>query len=205
MFLLKTEQRSKLDESDDAAFYCYPRFVYHVDNGFVRKLKQLYSQKLQSDSRILDLMSSWVSHLPETIQFSHVEGHGMNQEELAKNPRLDHYFIQNLNQQTSLPLEDQSFDAVLITASIQYIQYPEAIFREIARVLKPNGIAIISFSNRMFYQKAISIWRDSSEKARLEIVKSYFKAIEGFGEPEIIAKTFILGGDPFYVVMANRL
>jgi SAM-dependent methyltransferase len=98
---------------------------------------------------------------------------------------------------------------------VQYLQYPEAIFSEIRRILKPDGIAIISFSNRMFYQKAISLWVDSSEKNRLEIVKTYFKAVEGFTPPEIISNisnlpTFlqafgIAGSDPFYAVMAHRL
>ncbi len=215
MLLLKPEHRSKLDESNDHDFYADPRFVTHVDQGFIDQLTDLYRERLKPDTRILDMMSSWVSHLPPEMNFSHVEGHGMNEEELAKNPRLDHYFLQNLNLNPKFPLEDLSFDAVLNTVSVQYIQYPEAIFSEIKRILKPDGVAIISFSNRMFYQKAIGLWRDSSEKGRLEIVKRYFQAIEGFSEPEIIQNTSSLpsflkvlgmtGSDPFYAVIAHRL
>ncbi|CAO5046919.1 hypothetical protein MiTs_02044 [Microcystis aeruginosa NIES-2521] len=102
-------------------------------------------------------MSSWVSHLPEEMEFEHIEGHGMNGEELAKNPRLHSYFVQDLNAQPKLPLEDSSFDAVLITVSVQYLQYPEAIFAELYRILKPNGLVVVSFSNRMFYPKAIAL------------------------------------------------
>jgi SAM-dependent methyltransferase len=213
--LLQPTQRTKLDESDDTEFYSEPRFVTHVDEGFIDQLTQLYRERLQPHSQILDLMSSWVSHLPEEIEFAHVEGHGLNQEELARNPRLNHYFVQNLNQNQMLPLPDQSFDAVLNTVSVQYLQRPEAVFAEIYRVLKPGGFSIVSFSNRMFYQKAIQAWRDSSETDRVELVKGYFKAIPGFSEPEVIVRASSLpsflqmlgmaGGDPFYAVVAQRV
>ncbi|WP_068815930.1 class I SAM-dependent methyltransferase [Phormidesmis priestleyi] len=212
--LLNSNQRTKLDDTNDTLFYEAPRFVTHVDEGFIQQLTDLYRSRLKPNTRILDMMSSWVSHLPEEMAFAHVEGHGLNGEELARNPRFDHYFVQNLNQDPKLPLDDQSLDAVLNTVSVQYVQYPEAIFSEIHRVLKPGGIAIISFSNRMFYQKAIAAWRDGSEASRVELVKRYFKAIPGFTEPEVVTKQsqapgiFQLfgmpGGDPFYAVMATR-
>lgn len=210
--LLQPEQRQKLDASPDHDFYAIPRLVTHVDEPFIDQLSQLYQERLQPNTRILDMMSSWVSHLPDDIKFAHVEGHGMNEEELARNPRLDHYFIQNLNENRTFPFSDQEFDAVLNAVSVQYLQYPEEIFQEIHRVLKPNGIAIISFSNRMFYQKAISAWRDSSEAMRVALVKRYFKAAGGFSEPEVIQKqpsvpaVFQMlgmgGSDPFYAVLA---
>jgi SAM-dependent methyltransferase len=212
--LLQPIQRTKLDESDDSLFYDFPRFVTHVDEGFIQQLADLYRERLQPHSCIFDLMSSWVSHLPEEIEFEHVEGHGLNAEELARNPRLNHYFVQNLNHKQLLPLADQSFDAVLNTVSIQYLQLPEAVFAEIYRILKPGGICIVSFSNRMFYQKAIQVWRDGSEADRVELVKGYFKAIPGFSQPEVIARSAPIpaflqmlglgGGDPFYAVIAQR-
>ncbi len=211
--LLRPEHRTKQDPANDNDFYDAPRFVTHVDSGFIEQLTDLYQTKLQPNTRILDLMSSWVSHLPE-LEFAHVEGHGMNREELAKNPRLDNYFVQNLNQNPKLPLNNEDFDAVLITVSVQYLQYPEAIFAEIYRVLKPGGIVIVSFSNRMFAQKAIAIWRDNSEANRVELVKKYFQGIAGYSEPEVISKqapipSFLqllgmAGADPFYAVMATK-
>lgn len=213
--MLKPEQRTKLDDSNDQLFYDYPRFVTHVDDGFIQQLTDLYRERLQPGSRIFDMMSSWVSHLPDGVTFGWVEGHGLNEPELAKNRRLNHYFIQNLNETPQLPLEDQSFDAVLNTVSVQYLQYPEQVFAEIHRILKPGGIAIISFSNRMFYQKAIAAWRDSSEAQRVELVKRYFQSVPGFGTPEVISRpaavpSFLqmLGmgsSDPFYAVIAERV
>lgn len=213
--ILTPNDRKKLDDTNDRDFYDVPRLVTHVDAGFIAQLTDTYRDRLNPGMRILDLMSSWISHLPDEVTFEHVEGHGMNAEELAKNPRLNHYFLQNLNENLQLPLADQTFDAVICTVSVQYLQYPEAIFTEIYRVLKPNGLCIISFSNRMFYQKAIAAWRDGSERDRVNLVKSYFGAVPRFSTPEVIEKQagvnpllqmFGLGSsDPFYAVIARRM
>ncbi|AMW30332.1 MULTISPECIES: class I SAM-dependent methyltransferase [Arthrospira] len=217
--LLPGKQRSKLDETEDRLFYEYPRFVTHVDEGFIDRLRGLYSDRLSVNSRVLDLMSSWVSHLPDDRKFSHVEGHGMNEEELARNRQLNHYFIQDLNKDPKLPLGDREFDAVLICVSVQYLQYPEAVFSEIHRVLKPGGVVIVSFSNRMFFQKAIAAWRDATEAQRVKLVESYFNSVRsgelpGFSVPEVIIHQSSIppvlqmlglgGGDPFYAVIAHR-
>jgi SAM-dependent methyltransferase len=212
--MLRPEERTKLDPTRDSDFYAFPRFVTHVDEGFLDRLTELYRERLAPNTRILDLMSSWVSHLPDEVEFAHVEGHGMNEEELGKNPRLHHYFIQDLNAHPKLPLPDADFDAVLITVSVQYLQYPEAIFSELYRVLKPGGMVIVSFSNRMFYQKAIAAWRENSDLGRLALVKSYFRAVPGFGEPEAIVRSSttpgflqmlgIMGDDPFYGVIGVK-
>jgi SAM-dependent methyltransferase len=211
--ILRPNQRLKLDDTNDKVFYAYPRFVTHVDEAFIQQLTDVYRQRLKPNTRILDMMSSWVSHLPE-IEFAHVEGHGLNAEELARNPRLNHYFVQNINDNPQLPLPDQDFDGVLNCVSVQYIQYPEAVFSEIRRILKPGGVAIFSFSNRMFFQKAIQAWRDASEETRVELVKNYFASVPGFSTPEVIVHKSTLpnilqwlgapGGDPFYAVIAYR-
>ena len=212
--MLRPEERTKLDPTKDSDFYAFPRFVTHVDEGFIDRLTALYREILSPNTRILDLMSSWVSHLPEEMEFEHIEGHGMNREELAKNPRLHSYFVQDLNAQPKLPLGDSSFDAVLITVSVQYLQYPEAIFAELYRILKPNGLVVVSFSNRMFYQKAIAVWRDNSDLVRVALVKSYFKSVAGFREvqaivrpattPSFLQMLGIMVADPFYAVIGKK-
>jgi hypothetical protein len=213
--ILNSQQRRKLDTGNDREFYDVPRFVTHVDGGFIDRLTNLYHDRLTPNTRIFDMMSSWVSHLPDDIQFEHIYGHGLNGEELAKNPRLDEYFVQNLNQDQKIPLADASVDAVLNTVSVQYLQYPEAIFAEVHRILKPDGVAIFSFSNRMFYHKAIEAWRDGSEIDRVELVKGYFQSVPGFSEPESIVHVSqvpdflrmigVPGGDPFYAVIAQKI
>jgi SAM-dependent methyltransferase len=214
--MLATSQRQKLDDSNDSLFYEHPRFVTHVDERFIEQLTELYQQRLTPNSRILDLMSSWISHLPTDMDFARVDGHGMNAEELAKNPRLSSYFVQNLNENPTLPFADRTFDAVLNAVSVQYLQQPEAIFAEIYRILKPGGIAIVSFSNRMFYQKAIAAWRDSSDANHIALVKRYFESVKGFSQPEVIAnqgppinpilkKMGMASSDPIYAVIAERM
>ncbi len=212
MLLLRPDQRTKLDESNDELFYQQPRFVTHVDDAFIRTLTALYRQHLQSGTRILDLMSSWVSHLPEEMQFEHVEGHGLNAAELARNPRLDHCLVQNLNQDPKLPFPDQSFDAVLNAVSVQYLQYPEAVLSEVHRILKPGGVVIISFSNRMFYQKAIQAWRDASEGDRVALVKNHLDAVPGFLPAQVVSTAAsglpswfsLFSSDSFYAVLSQK-
>lgn len=211
---LRPDERIKLDDTDDKLFYDYPRFVTHVDEVFIQQVTDLYRDRLKPNTRILDMMSSWVSHLPKDRSFNHIEGHGLNAEELARNPDLNHYFVQNLNENPQFPLADQDFDAVVNCVSVQYLQYPEAVFSEIHRILKPGGVAIISFSNRMFFQKAIQAWREGTEASRVELVKGYFSTIPGFTPPEVITNVStvpnflqwmgVTARDPFYAVIAYR-
>ncbi|WP_017327163.1 class I SAM-dependent methyltransferase [Synechococcus sp. PCC 7336] len=215
--LLQAEQRAKLDPTDDSLFYSYPRFVTHVDDRFIQQLTELYRQTLKPNSCLFDMMSSWVSHLPEEMVFDLVVGQGMNEAELARNPRLDRYFLQDLNENQLLPLPDRSFDAVLNAVSVQYLQYPEAVFAEIWRILKPGGMAIVSFSNRMFYQKAIQAWREGNDASHVKLVKSYFASIAGFSDIVAVGgdrrpspkgfdwtQWFAPPADPFFAVMARR-
>uniref|UniRef100_A0A2P2JI78 Methyltransferase type 11 domain-containing protein n=2 Tax=Rhizophora mucronata TaxID=61149 RepID=A0A2P2JI78_RHIMU len=223
--VLNQEGRSKLNAYPDRDFYAYPRFVTHVDDGFISTLTKLYRERLRPGCEILDLMSSWVSHLPEEVVYKRVVGHGLNAQELAKNPRLDYFFVKDLNQDQKLELESCSFDAVLCTVSVQYLQQPEKVFAEVFRVLSPGGMFIVSFSNRMFYDKAISLWRDGTGYSRVQLVVQYFQCVEGFIQPEIIRKLpsaagaqedkspfswiarllgLLSGSDPFYAVIAYK-
>lgn len=125
--VLPQEGRIKLNSYPDRDFYAYPRFVTHVDDGFIATLTNLYRQRLRPGSEILDLMSSWISHLPKEVEYKKVVGHGLNAQELARNPRLDYFFVKDLNQDQKLELESSSFDAVLCTVSVQYLQQPEKV------------------------------------------------------------------------------
>ena len=210
--VLAEADRRKLDGSDDALFYAAPRFVQHLDAGFRARLSELYRQRIPAGAQLLDLMTSWVSHLPEDIRYQSVIGHGLNGEELQANPRLDRFWVQNLNSNQALPLDAASVDAVLITAGWQYLQQPEAIAAELLRILRPGGQLIVAFSNRMFAQKAPQIWLEGSDQDHLKDVARVLVA-QGWPQPELLAEPTRppgplgwLGGqgDPFFAVIACK-
>jgi SAM-dependent methyltransferase len=211
--VLSDAERAKQDDAPDARFYDQPRFVQHIDTGFRKRLTDLYRERLSEGACVLDLMSSWVSHLPEEMTFDEVVGHGLNAEELAENPRLDRHFVQDLNADPALPLDDAAFDAVLCAVSVQYLQRPEDVFAEVARVLRPGGVVIVSFSNRMFSQKAIRAWREATGRGRLDLVARVLASTGAFDAPERIThdpfvppvmRFFGAAPDPFYAVVATR-
>lgn len=150
---------TKLDLSPDALFYVQPRLVTHIDDGAIAAVTALYRQHLPPGGRVLDLMSSWVSHLPDEVRYGHVAGHGMNAAELAANPRLDERVVQDLNAEPVLPLPDRSFDAATICVGVQYLQRPVEVFRDVLRTLRPGAPLVVSFSNRCFPTKAVAIWQ----------------------------------------------
>ena len=166
---------NRLDEEDDAAFYEEPRLVYHIDDHAVAALTGFYRALLPAGGVLLDLMSSWVSHLPREIEYAEVIGHGMNREELAANPRLSRWFVRNLNRDPALPLADNSIDAATICVSIQYLQNPVEVLRELARALRPGAPLVISFSNRCFWTKAVAIWRGLDDDGHARLVELYLR------------------------------
>src|ERR687894_1472864 len=155
---LPEEAFRRYDESPDEEFYRLPRFVTHIDDRAIAAVTQLYREHFPPGGSILDLMSSWISHLPEEARYGRVVGLGMNERELEKNPRLDEFVVQNLNANSRLPFGDAEFDGVGICVSIDYLARPVEVLREVGRVLKVGFPTIISFSNRCFPTKAIEIW-----------------------------------------------
>src|SRR5271167_3664662 len=166
---------AKIDAEEDEIFYEPPRLVCHIDDGAIAALTEFYRVALPEGGVLLDLMSSWVSHLPPEIDYAEVIGHGMNETELVANPRLTRWFMQNLNRETKLPLADASVDAAMVCVSIQYLQQPVAVLREIARVLRPGGPLVISFSNRCFWTKAVAIWRALDDEGHARLVERYLR------------------------------
>ena len=166
---------TKLDAEDDEFFYEPSRLVCHIDDGAIAALTGFYRRVLPAGGVLLDLMSSWVSHLPPEIDYKEVIGHGMNAAELAANPRLSRWFIQNLNRDTKLALGDTSLDAAMICVSIQYLQQPVAVLREVARLLRRGSPLVVSFSNRCFWTKAVAIWRALDDEGHARLVERYLR------------------------------
>ena len=209
---LSSLDRSKIDSSDDKIFYQNPRYVHHLSLPFRNKLTSLYSEYLFNHQVILDLMSSWVSHLPENIRYKKVIGHGMNKSELSSNKRLDSFWVQNLNQNQNLPIEDSTVDVGLIVAGLQYLQFPEKVSLELSRIMKPDSLLIISFTNRAFWTKSPYIWTNSTEHQRINYVKSVITSNGWIIEKIVSEKThdkklfgfYNLESDPFFSVIAKN-
>lgn len=192
----------RIDEDDDSVFYAPPRLVTHIDETAIAALTACYRALLSSGDTVLDLMSSWVSHLPPELELGECVGHGMNAEELAANPRLDSWFVQDLNRDPALPFGDARFDAVLCCVSVQYLQNPIAVFAEVRRLLRPGAPFIVSFSNRCFPTKAVAIWRALDLPRHAGLVGAY---AERAGFASVEARLLANGsqGDPLVAVIAR--
>ena len=196
---------ARVDEMPDEMFYSTPRLVTHIDESACAALSAHYAKTLRDGDRILDLMSSYVSHLPNPLAPERVVGHGMNATELEANPQLDEYFLQNLNKTPVLTLEDASFNACLIAVSVQYLVNPAAVFTEIGRILRPGGRVTVSFSNRMFPTKAVAIWRTTSDTGHGRLVADYFNNAQCFEDVTIADISPSPGRtDPLFIVTAHK-
>ena len=206
----RTDTFARIDEEPDTKFYDAPRFVQHIDEGAIAAVTETIRRHVPPGADVLDLMSSWVSHLPPlaVLPLGRVVGLGMNAEELTRNPRLSAWTVQDLNADPHLPYADASFGAVLITVSIQYLTRPELVLRDVARVLIPSGVLLVSFSNRMFPTKAVRVWQETPEEERPALVAAYLQAAGGFDQPVVEvhrSRSRWFGGDPLWAVIASRL
>ena len=191
------------DASDDALFYQVPRLVTHIDDATIAALTEYYREALSTGCRVLDLMSSWISHLPEDVRYGHVAGLGMNQAELDANPRLDERVVHDLNRAPQLPWPNSTFDAVLIAVSVQYLTDPYAVFAEIGRVLSPGGTVIVAMSHRCFPTKAIYAFHVLAPSERMQLVGSYMDRAAAFENIEALDRS-PPAADPLWLVRGTR-
>jgi SAM-dependent methyltransferase len=209
------EPYARIDARDDTEFYAHTRMVQHLDSSCCAHLRQLYSELLPGDGKILDLMASHDSHLPDNFTGS-VTGLGMNAEELEANAVLQERLLHNLNTDTSLPFADASFDAVICTASFEYLTQPDKILNTLARILKPGGTLVLTFSNRWFPAKAIRLWGELHEFERMGFISELLIANADFKQLNTLsarglprpqddqyADTLLLS-DPLYAIWATR-
>src|ERR687889_644497 len=163
----------RYDETPDEEFYETPRLVTHIDDRAIAAVTQLYREFLPPDGEILDLMSSWVSHL-----------------------------VQNLNRTPKLPFREAELDGAGICVSIDYLTNPVAVLREVGRVLRVGSPVIITFSNRCFPTKAVAVWRELGDKEHMQLVKHYLHEAENFRNARSLDRSpRRLFSDPLYAVI----
>jgi len=185
-FLNRGDAFSRQDESDDGRFYALDRLVDHLDAVALETVERLIDTLVvEKRPAILDLMASWDSHIPKSLEADEVVGLGLNENELSRNQALTEFVLHDLNRDPALPFEDDRFDVVLNTVSVDYMTRPFEVFREVARVLKPGGLYLVIFSNRMFPEKAVKIWRECSEPERVILVEDFFHGSDSFEAPSV--------------------
>jgi len=193
------------DETADTQFYGFPRLCLHVDEETSRALAAWCAANLPEDGDVLDLMSAYVSHLPTAPRFRSVVGLGMNVVELKENPALTGGLIADLNARPALPLRDVSFDACILSFSIQYLVRPVEVFAEVGRVLKPGGAFHVAFSHRLFPTKAVAVWRWGSDADHAKLIARYALAARAFATPTFSCPLEPGSGfDPLYIVSATK-
>jgi len=222
--LLKGHELARLDTSD-MLFYARPCFVHHTDDAFRARLSALYADTLQEGAHVLDLCSSFSSHLPDDLRLSSCIGVGANEEELRANPALSTFVITDLNgSRSGIPVPDRSIDAVLCCSGFAFLTRPLEVMRECRRILRDDGVMVVSFSSHYYPEKAVVGWIDRDMPQRAELVSDYLISA-GFAEAEVVgdvacdgagdrvggpglrgaddASTSTAGGDPFVAVVGR--
>jgi SAM-dependent methyltransferase len=193
----------RLDEAPDSEFYAAPRFVTHIDDSAIAAVTGLYREYFPSGGAVLDLMSSWLSHLPSDVAYGRVVGLGMNAEELGANPRLDAWMVHDLNTNPRLPFAEAEFDAAGCCVSIDYLVRPVEVLRDLARVLRPGAPLVITFSNRRFPTKVITLWESLDDAGHVGLVAHYLREAGGWTDAIALDRS-PPAGDPLLAVVARR-
>jgi len=165
---------SRMDMRDDTDFYANPRIVQHLDARALETVSTLYQRLVAAQADVLDLMASHDSHL-QTCSLHSLHLLGMNAEELNANQAATVRLVQDLNALQTLPFADASLDAVVCTASVEYLTQPQAVFAEVMRVLRPGGVFVSTFSNRWFPTKAVQVWGELHEFERVGMVTQWLQ------------------------------
>ncbi|WP_019091341.1 class I SAM-dependent methyltransferase [Komagataeibacter europaeus] len=164
----------------DTAFHSRRPAGPMLDQGALTAITTLYRTLLPEDGNILDIMAGPDSHLPPDMEFDSVIGIGVNTQALDSNPRLTDRVVEDINETPDLPLADESMDAALLCDVVPYLRQPTQVFRDIARVLQPGGLIIITFGDRFIPQKATALWQALDEGDRRRMLSILLQRA-GFG------------------------
>lgn len=192
----------RADQSPDEQFYLEPRFVAHIDEATINALTDYYREFIPPHARVLDLMSSWISHLPEELELDRVAGLGMNQAELSANPRLTDYCVHNLNETPQLPYDPEAFERVTLAVSVQYLIQPIAVMSSVRDVLTEGGSICIAMSHRLFPTKAVLAFQQLAASDRLRLVGQYLERA-GFKDVTFADRS-PPGADPLWLAIGHK-
>lgn len=176
-----------------------------VDHGAITAVTELYREMLPARGAILDLMSGWMSHLPPEICYARVVGVGPDGEELAQNPFLDEWRVQDLNREPRLPFADGEFDGAAMCAALHHMTRPGEVIREVGRVLKPGAPLVVSLSSRFVQRPGIACWRLLDDTGHLCLLAHHFAEAGNWTDVRCLDRTPPGGGAPLYAVIGRSL
>ena len=179
--------------------------VSPVDLATVAAITDIYREVMPLGGAILDVVSSWVSHLPPEVHYRRVVGLGIDAHALAENPFLDEWRVQDLNHEPALPFANSEFDGAAICGAVQYLARPGEVIREIGRVLKPGAPLVVTFSSRCLCTTAIGCWRLFDDTGRLSLVARYFAEAGNWTDIRCLDRTPFGVAEPLYAVIASSV
>lgn len=200
--ILPEDSFVRMDESSDVEFYREPRFVAHIDDATIEALTEFYRTFIPDNADVLDLMSSWISHLPPEKPYGRVAGLGMNEAELAANGQLSDYHVHDLNADPVLPYPDDVFDRVAIAVSIQYLIKPVDVLKSAGATLRAGGQICIAMSHRLFPTKAILAFHRLPPTDRIRLVSTYLE-LAGYHDVHFIDQS-PADADPLWLVVGTQ-
>ena len=202
MMALQPTAASALDNSLEVRL-AHNTGSLRVDNVAIVAVTDLYREIMPAGGAILDLMSSWVGHLPPEVAYRHVVGIGTDARLLAENPFLDEWRVQDLNRTPALPFAAGEFDGAAMCGAIQHLTRPAEVIREVGRVLRPGAPLVVTFSNRCIATKAIACWCLHDEVGQLCLVARYFAEAGNWSDIRCLDRTPPGDGDPLYAVIGR--
>jgi SAM-dependent methyltransferase len=205
MALLPTTAPVQFEAQLDASVGSDLARASQIDDAAIGAITELYREVLPPGGAILDLMSGWVSHLPPEISYARVVGVGADARELAENPFLDEWHVQDLNCNPRLPFDTAEFDGAAICVSVQHLTRPCEVIREAGRVLKPGAPLIVTFSNRCLPTRAIGCWCLLDDAGHLCLIAQHFVQAGNWTDIRCLDRTPPGAGDPLYAVIGCSL
>jgi SAM-dependent methyltransferase len=193
----------RIEGAPDEDSLLQPSLSVPVDPAALECVTSLYRRYFPPGAAILDLMSSWIGHLPPEAEYRRVVGVGLDEQELLENPFLDEWHVQNLNRDPVLPFAAGEFDAAAICVSVQYLTRPIDLLRDVGRVVRPGGPLVITFSNCCLSRKALACWRMLDEDGHLRLVSYYLQAAGNWRDIECRHRCPDMGVEPLYAVIAR--
>ena len=129
----------------------YPQYVDHWDDRIFREVILKHASK---DSLVLDLGAG--SGYVEQMNFRGRVGRVCGLDpgpSVLDNPHLDEAKVGSGER---IPWPEQTFDIVFADNVLEHLSAPEAVFKEVLRVLKPGGSFLAKTPNRFHYVTLIA-------------------------------------------------